>query len=54
MQVTKKNVQDTAGALQACAGQDAGTEAAIHTMHDLFQDYEIEAVLLINAENNLK
>ena len=34
-----------------CAGQDAGAEAAIHAMHDIYSTEESEAVLLIDAEN---
>ena len=37
MDIAKKDVQQTAGSLQVCAGQDAGAEAAIHAMYDLFQ-----------------
>ena len=37
--------------LQGRAGQNAGAEAAIHAMHDIYNDAETEAVLLIDAEN---
>ena len=42
---------NAAGVLQVCADQDAGAEAAIDVMHNLFQEDEIEAVLPIDAEN---
>ena len=51
MDIAKKDVQQVAGSLQVCAGQDAGAEAAIHAMYDLFQQDETEAVLLVDAEN---
>ena len=34
-----------------CAGHSSGAEAAIHAMHDIFDENETEAVLLIDAEN---
>ena len=42
--------QDVAGLLQVCAGQEAGAEAAIHAVNDVFKDHTTEAVLLINDE----
>ena len=51
MQISKDNVTNAAGSLQVCAGQSAGAEAAIHAMHDIYNDAETEAVLLIDAEN---
>ena len=51
MYVAKKDVLDAPGALQVCSGQDAPTEAAIHTTQDLFHNGKIEAVLIIDAEN---
>ena len=51
LQVPRKDLQHTKGALQVRAGQDAGTETAIHAMFDLYQQNEVEVVLLINAEN---
>ena len=40
-----------AGSLQVCAGQEAGAEAAISAMYDIYNDEHSEAVLLANAEN---
>ena len=51
MDIGKKDVQQAAGSLQVCACQDAGAEAAIHAMYDLFQQGETEAVLLVDVEN---
>ena len=35
--ITRDDVQEATGALQLCAGQEAGCEAAIHVMHELFE-----------------
>ena len=51
MDIAKKDVKLTAGSLQVCPGQDAGAEAAIHAMYDLFQQDEIKAVPLVDAES---
>ena len=51
MRISKNDVMRSVGPLQLCAGQEAGAEAAIHAMHDIFNDNETEAVLLIDAEN---
>ena len=45
--VVKEDVTKAAGALQLCSGQDAGSEAAFHAMHHIFEDNESEAVLLV-------
>ena len=49
--VLKKEVASSAGALQVCAGQEAGSEAAIQAMEKIFKEKSTEAVLLIDAEN---
>ena len=49
--VTGPHVQDVTGALQACAGQRGGSEAAVHAMRRQFQDTNTEAVLLVDALN---
>ena len=54
MTVVKEDVRVAAGGLQFCAGQEAGVEAAVHAMHDVFQSNETEAVLLVDAENAFK
>ena len=51
MKVSKSDVVVSVGSLQVCAGQEAGTEAAVHAMHDIYDLEETEAVLLIDAEN---
>ena len=51
MMVVKGDVNEAAGSLQLCAGQESGSEAAIHAIHDIFEDSETEAVLLVDAAN---
>jgi len=40
-----------AGPLQTCAGQSAGSEAAVHAIKDMFNDDNCEAALLVDATN---
>jgi len=40
-----------AGALQTCAGQNAGAEAVVHAMKNLFEKEDTEAVFLVDAKN---
>ena len=51
MMTFKKDITDASGPLQLSAGQEAGAEAAIHAMQDIFANEDTEAVLLIDAEN---
>ena len=51
MILLKKDVCKAAGSLQLRGGQVAGSEAAIHAMHDVFNDDDTEGILLIDAEN---
>ena len=44
-------ITHTAGALQLSAGQDAGVEAVVHAIHDIFSEENTDTVLLIDAEN---
>ena len=48
---SSSEIKESAGPLQTCAGHAAGTEAAIHSMAQVFNDNETEAVLLIDAKN---
>ena len=45
------DIQLAAGALQPCAGQDAGIEATIHAMKNLFEKEDTEAVVLVDVDN---
>ena len=51
MMIFKKDITDAAGPLQLSAGQEAGDEASIHAIQDIFANEDTEAVLLIDAEN---
>ena len=51
MRVTKPDVVDASGSLQVCAGHKSGSEASIHTMRNIFDADETDAVLLIDASN---
>ena len=51
MMLFKNDITHAAGALQLNAGQDAGDEAVVHAMHDIFSEENTEDVLLIDAEN---
>ena len=48
----KKEVLQAAGSLQLCGGQVARSESVIRAMHDVFNDYKMEGILLIDAENS--
>ena len=37
--------------MQVCAGQKAGSGTPLHALWDLYQNSEIEAVLLIDTDN---
>ena len=51
MRVLKKDVMDVTGATQLCTGQEAGIEAIIHAMVELFNADDTDAVLLVDATN---
>ena len=51
MNISKNYLIKSVGSLQVCAGQNSGVESAIHSMHDVYDLEETEAVLLIDAEN---
>ena len=49
MKIAKTNLQKSVGSLQLCAGQDAGCEAAVHSMSHIFK--ETEAMIFVDASN---
>ena len=49
--ILKHDIEDAAGPLQLCAGQDGGCEAAVHAMKQIFLDQGTEAALLVDATN---
>ena len=51
LHVIDNDIQLSAGALQTCAGHDAGSEAAIHAMRAIFKDNNTNTALLVDATN---
>ena len=51
MHIAKKDLKDAAGSLQVCVGQEARSESTIHTIYDVYQQDETEAVLLVDIDN---
>ena len=51
MMIAKEDVVEPSGSLQLCAGQNSGSEAAIHAMHAIFEADETDGMLLIDASN---
>ena len=51
MKSSKQDLQAAVGSLQLCAGQDTGSEAAVHAMSNIFQEETTEAVIFVDASN---
>ena len=51
MSIVKDDVTKAVGNLQLCGGQDAGCEAVMHLMLDIFGTSKTEEVVLVGAEN---
>ena len=51
MEVSGKQVQEAVGAVQLCAGQPVGVEAAVHSMRGFLADDSSDGTLLIDADN---
>ena len=47
----KFDVEETVGNIQTCGGQQAGIEAAIHAMQEIYHKNESKALLLVDATN---
>ena len=47
----KEEIEEAAGPLQVCAGHNAGAEAAIHAMSQVFVEEGTDGILLIDASN---
>ena len=52
MKHLRKDVLKATRSLQLCAGQDAGSEAAIHAVYDMFNEDDAEVVLMVDASND--
>ncbi len=51
LKVVSNDIQSAAGPLQARAGHEAGCEAAVHAMKEIYSDKDTEAILLVDATN---
>ena len=51
LRIVGQDVEEAAGPLQVCAGQDGGCEAAVHAMRRIFHHPDTEGVLLVDATN---
>ena len=51
MAVIGLDVRKAAGVHQLCAGQEAGCEAAVHSLRAIFESADSEGVLLVDATN---
>ena len=50
----KEELEEAAGPLHVCAGHNAGAEAAIHAMSQVFVEKGTDGILLIDASNAFK
>ena len=51
MYIVGDDVQEAAGPLQLCAGQQAGCEAAVHAIRSMFEDSANDGILFVDASN---
>ena len=51
LHIIGQDIQEVAGPLQLCAGQDSGCEAAVHALCRSFESPDCEAILLVDASN---
>ena len=49
--VIKSEILESVGSLQLCAGQQAGCEAAVHAMSEIFEEENSDALILVDASN---
>ena len=49
--VLSNEIQEATGPLQTCSGHLSGCEAAVHAMHQVFEDSDAEGVILVDATN---
>ena len=49
--VLKPDLQDAAGELQMCVGQQGGCEAGVHAMADMYNEEETHGVIQVDANN---
>ena len=51
LRTVKDDIQVAAGPLQTCADHEAGCEAAVHAMKEIYTSEETDAILLVDASN---
>ena len=51
MRIVKHDLQHEVDTTQLCAGQDAGCEAAVHALKQVFADDDTEAMVLVDLSN---
>ena len=51
LRIVGPDIEEAAGLLQVCAGQNGGCEAAVHAMRQIFQHNDTEGVLFVDATN---
>ena len=49
--VLRNDIQFAVGTLQTCSGIEAGIEAAVHAMREIYEEEDTEAMLLVDAKN---
>ena len=50
--VLKEDVTKCTGTLKICAAQEAGIEAAMHSMNMMYEDEGTDTILLVDASND--
>lgn len=51
LKVVTSDVQEAVGGIQLCVGQASGCEAGVHLMRKLYDDDDVEGILLVKASN---
>lgn len=51
LSITSKAIEQAAGSLQLCAGQECGIDGAIHAMYQIYHRDDVHGVLLADASN---
>ena len=49
--ILRGELQEDAGPLQMCVGQEGGCEAGVHAMWDIFQDNDTHGIIQVDANN---
>ena len=49
--VLRPDIQEGAGELQMCVGQQGGCEAGVHAMYDLYQEEDTHGIIQVDANN---